>query len=73
MEGLDAISDPPSDRQVFPPGVESQGGFVHDLNMFDPDYFHLSQRESEAMDPQHRYVEKFMLVIQPIVRTVPLT
>lgn len=38
------------ENAVFP----TEGGFIHDAEMFDPLFFHISPREAERTDPQER-------------------
>lgn len=63
--GRDCISEIPSDRwnhADFYSGDKNQsgsvyskwGGFVADVDKFDPLFFNISPREAEAMDPQER-------------------
>ncbi|WP_454783207.1 SDR family NAD(P)-dependent oxidoreductase [Legionella sp. WA2022007384] len=44
------------DPQPFTAGkiVSSKGGFIDNIDCFDPALFSISRREAEAMDPQHR-------------------
>lgn len=63
--GRDAISPIPGQRWQFYQGlgadyaaalrrVPSRGGFLTDIEGFDAEFFGLSPREAELMDPQHR-------------------
>ena len=67
LEGTDAISEVPADRwnidELFSadttvPGKMSTrwGGFLSDVDRFDPQFFGISPREAEQMDPQQRIV-----------------
>ena len=64
-DGIDAVSDVPADRwdvdayydqDVTIPGkmVTRRGGFLAQVDSFDPQFFGISPREATAMDPQQR-------------------
>ncbi|MFW6168861.1 MAG: type I polyketide synthase [Planctomycetota bacterium] len=64
-DGVDAITEIPADRwnleqfhdraQGVPGKAHaSRGGFVDDLDRFDPQFFGISPREATRMDPQQR-------------------
>jgi acyl transferase domain-containing protein/acyl carrier protein len=66
-EGRDAVSTFPEDRRVLAAaaGIDLQalgdagnwyGGFLEDLDQFDPNMFGISPREAVTMDPQQRLV-----------------
>jgi acyl transferase domain-containing protein/acyl carrier protein len=63
-EGVDAITDTPSSRWVADglsnsdssmPGL-LRGGFLDQIDRFDPGFFGISPREAELMDPQQRLI-----------------
>jgi acyl transferase domain-containing protein/NADPH:quinone reductase-like Zn-dependent oxidoreductase/NAD(P)-dependent dehydrogenase (short-subunit alcohol dehydrogenase family)/SAM-dependent methyltransferase len=64
-EGRDAVGPVPRDRwdhdalydaNPDAPGkiATSSGGFVEDIDQFDPEFFGISPREADGMDPQQR-------------------
>lgn len=67
MSGKDCISEIPADRwninQYFDPDYDKVkegkmyskwGGFIADVDKFDPAFFHIAPREAVIMDPQER-------------------
>ena len=66
-DGVDTIAEVPSGRwdvdtfydpAPYTPGkmITRWGGFVDDVDQFDPNFFGLSLREAQRMDPQQRLV-----------------
>jgi acyl transferase domain-containing protein/NADPH:quinone reductase-like Zn-dependent oxidoreductase/acyl carrier protein len=65
VEGRDAITDVPADRWNVEryydpePGIDgktfaNRGGFLDQIDQFDPQFFGISPREARYVDPQHR-------------------
>ncbi len=63
--GVDAITEIPADRWPIDRFYDSDpdasgrmytrhGAFLPDVDGFDPDFFGISRREAETLDPQHR-------------------
>jgi len=63
--GVDAITEIPTDRwnlhELYDPNPEALGkmnsrcgGFLQQVDQFDPDFFGISPREAVSMDPQQR-------------------
>ncbi|MFI0777853.1 SDR family NAD(P)-dependent oxidoreductase [Streptomyces sp. NPDC021212] len=59
-QGRDLISETPAERWDWRelaerfPGTPRWGGFLEDVDRFDPLFFKISPLEAEVMDPQHR-------------------
>ena len=64
-DGVDAISEVPKDRwdidAYYDPNAETQGkmytrygGFIEQLDEFDPHFFGMAPREALTLDPQQR-------------------
>lgn len=65
--GVDAISEVPSERwnidEFYDPDPHARGkiqtrhgGFIEDIDKFDPHFFGISPREAAGMDPQQRLI-----------------
>jgi acyl transferase domain-containing protein len=65
-DGRDAISEYPADRMAMVQaagidghgfdGTRAFGGFLDEIDQFDPQFFGISPREAATMDPQQRLV-----------------
>src|SRR6201996_2276787 len=56
-DGVDAIAEIPSDRwnvDASGPATTRWGGFLDQVDQFDPQFFGISPREAARMDPQQR-------------------
>ncbi|MDK0524709.1 type I polyketide synthase [Streptomyces sp. ML-6] len=58
-EGRDAITDFPDNREwhtedLYDPSFVRQGGFLHDADVFDAEFFGIRPAEAISMDPQQR-------------------
>ncbi len=53
-DGKNAITPIPAERKKWLGDSLSYGGFLTDIDCFDADFFHISPREAEVMDPQQR-------------------
>ncbi|WP_440070304.1 type I polyketide synthase [Streptosporangium sp. OZ121] len=57
-DGADAVGAVPGERAARHPGWREpgvgEGGFLPDVEAFDPAFFTVNAREAEAMDPQQR-------------------
>ncbi|MCX5114680.1 type I polyketide synthase [Streptomyces sp. NBC_00378] len=63
VKGREAVSTPPPGREMTNPedGLPShaqpvfhRGGYLKDISRFDADFFGVSGREADVLDPQHR-------------------
>ena len=66
VAGRDSITEIPPDRwdhRDFP-NVMKWGGFMNGVDMFDPLYFNISNREASWLDPQER------LFLQTVIHTL---
>jgi acyl transferase domain-containing protein len=56
VEGRDAVGPVPATRRELLGGSVRWGGFIDDIDQFDPLFFGISPREAVQMDPQQRLV-----------------
>ncbi|MGW7327349.1 type I polyketide synthase [Streptomyces sp. NPDC054840] len=63
MEGREAVGPPPPGRDAPAPAasmsadaqaLHRRGGYLADVSRFDADFFGVSGREADVLDPQHR-------------------
>ncbi len=58
-DGVDAVREVPADRWSAGDGLEGTvwyGGFLDNIDKFDPQFFGITPREAATMDPQQRLV-----------------
>lgn len=53
QDGIDAITESPSDR---PTEMTGWGGFLKGIDKFDAAFFGISSKEATKIDPQHRFL-----------------
>lgn len=53
-EGKSALSSIPSDRDWPELPGEAKGGFLKDIDKFDPNFFQIAPKEAEKLDPAER-------------------
>ncbi|MET8052065.1 SDR family NAD(P)-dependent oxidoreductase [Streptosporangium sp. NPDC005286] len=56
LQGRSAITEAPAGRWGEAGPIPRFGGFLDDVDRFDPEFFAISPREAAAMDPQQRLV-----------------
>ena len=58
QDGTDAISEPPANRRPHRAAevTTTLGGYLDDVEGFDADFFEVSPREANTLDPQQRLV-----------------
>jgi acyl transferase domain-containing protein len=57
VEGRDAVGPLPAERAALVPDAgeaNPAGGYLRDVTGFDADFFGVSRREADVLDPQHR-------------------
>lgn len=57
--GIDPVEEIPHNRWYKDPNLNGniitrEGGFLEDIDQFDPMFFNISYKEAERLDPQHR-------------------
>lgn len=63
LEGFDAIGDIPEERKELDgyckrTGLNLKGGFLRDIDQFDPGLFGITPKEAKYLDPQQRLLLK---------------
>ncbi|MDG4826234.1 type I polyketide synthase [Asanoa sp. WMMD1127] len=53
-DGRDAVGPFPAGRPALGAGTPGEGGWLTDVAGFDADFFGVSRREADVLDPQHR-------------------
>ncbi|WFG47245.1 acyltransferase domain-containing protein (plasmid) [Pseudonocardia alni] len=72
-DGVDAVGAPPSSRTPGTAATTGQAGHLDHVDLFDADFFGVSPREADGMDPRQRLLLELAWEALEDARTPPLS